>query len=174
MGVSHTHGVWAAALGSVHVVCYVPGICLSCVFTAHESLGEKTDNIYQYVCTRYKIRPLVPKPGKSSCPLPPGKKTLSARHELQSARMAPRPRPMCSAGLHVSVYLLFCRKVLVRREKLAKVRKIDKPTYTYSKYIPGIYFKHMNIYFIYVRMYQVRAHHPGRKCKDSSCLYIDT
>ena len=56
---------------------------------------------------------------------------MSARHALQSAWIAPRPKPMCPAGLHVCDYLLFCRKVLVRREKLAKVRKFDKHTYTY-------------------------------------------
>ena len=45
---------------------------------------------------------------------------------------------MCPAGLHVSEYLLFCRKVLVQREKLAKVRKIDKLTYTYREHdVPG-------------------------------------
>ena len=51
-------------MGSVHVVCSVPGICLSCVFTAQESLGKETDNTYRYVHTRYKVRPLVLKPGK--------------------------------------------------------------------------------------------------------------
>ena len=71
------------------------------------------------------------KSGKSSYPLPPGKKLLSARHALQSARIAPKPRPRSPAGLPVSEYLVFCRKVLVRREKLPKVRKIDKHTYTY-------------------------------------------
>ena len=54
------------------------------------------------------------------------KKNVSARHALQSARMAPRPIPMCPAGLHVSEYLLFCRKGLVPRGKLAKARKLDK------------------------------------------------
>ena len=38
---------------------------------------------------------------------------------------------MCPAGLHVSEYLVFCRKVLVRKKKLAKVRTIDRHTYTY-------------------------------------------
>ena len=38
---------------------------------------------------------------------------------------------MCPAGLHVSEYSVFRRKVLVRREKLAKVRKFDKHTSTY-------------------------------------------
>ena len=36
-------------MGSAHVVCCVPGKCLSCVHTAHESLGEKADNIYRYM-----------------------------------------------------------------------------------------------------------------------------
>ena len=59
--------------------------------------------------------------GKSSYPPPIGK-----------TDGAERPRPMCPAGLHVSERLLFCRKVLVRREKLAKVRNFDKHnTYTY-------------------------------------------
>jgi len=41
-------------MGSVHVVCCVPGICLSCVLTAHESRGEKTESItmYRYVRTK--------------------------------------------------------------------------------------------------------------------------
>ena len=39
-------------MGSVHVACCVPGICLNCVLTAHESLGEKTDNTYRYVRTK--------------------------------------------------------------------------------------------------------------------------
>ena len=55
-------------------------------------------------------------------------------HALQSARIAPRPRPMCPAGVHVSEYFLrFCRKALVRREKLSKVRKFYKHTYSYME-----------------------------------------
>ena len=61
---------------------------------------------------------------------------MSARHALQSARIAPRTPQTCSTGLSVSKYMAFCRKVLVRREKLAKVRKIDKHTYTYG--LPSI------------------------------------
>ena len=57
---------------------------------------------------------------------PAGKKTLSARRAVRSAWIAPRPRPMCPVGFNVSEYSRFCRKVLVRTEKLAKVRKIDK------------------------------------------------
>ena len=53
MGVSHTHGVWAAALERrdmcIFSVVYYCCVCLSCVLTAHQSLGEKTDKIYQYV-----------------------------------------------------------------------------------------------------------------------------
>ena len=58
MGVSHTHGMWAAALERWDLcmvsVMYLVYICLSCVFTAHESLGKKTDsiNIYRYVRTK--------------------------------------------------------------------------------------------------------------------------
>ena len=40
------------------------------------------------------------------------------------------PTPMSPAGLPVSGYLAFGRKVLVRREKLGKVRKFHKHTYT--------------------------------------------
>ena len=47
-------GASVGTMGSVHVVCCVPGICLSCVLTAHESLGEKTDNIYLPIRT-YKM-----------------------------------------------------------------------------------------------------------------------
>ena len=114
-------GGGVVTMGSVHVVCCVPGVCPNSVLTALESLGKT-----------YKVRPLVLKPGKSSYPLPPGKKTLSARHALQSARIAPRPGAMCPPGLPVSEYLMFCRKVLARREKLIKVRKFDKHTYTYT------------------------------------------
>ena len=67
--------------------------------------------------------------------IPAGKKTVSARHALQSAQIAPRPRPMSPAGLPVPEYLAFSRKVLVRREKKwTQVRKNDKQTY---KYIQG-------------------------------------
>ena len=58
------------------------------------------------------------------------KKLVSACHALQSTRIAPRPRPMCPAGLHVSEYVQFCRKsARTKREKLAKVRKFNKHTY---------------------------------------------
>ena len=59
-------------MGSVHGVCCIPGLCLSCVLTAHEGLGEKTDNMFPI--RTYQVRPLVSKPGKWSYPLPSGKK----------------------------------------------------------------------------------------------------
>ena len=80
---------------------------------------------YKKKASRIEIREIV-------LSTPAGKKASSACHALQSARIAPRPRSMCTAGLHVSDYLLFCRKALVRRERLAKVRKFDKHTYTYT------------------------------------------
>ena len=46
-------------------------------------------------------------PGKSSYPLPQ-KKTLSARHALNTARIAPRPRPQCSDGLPLQNPFGFC------------------------------------------------------------------
>ena len=84
-----------------------------------------TDTYVQNKASRTETREIV-------LSTPAGKKTLGACHALQSARIAPRPTPMCPAGLPVSVYLLFCLKVLVQREKLAKVRKFDKYTYTYG------------------------------------------
>ena len=118
-------------MGSVYVVCCIPDPCLSCVLTARESLREEADHMFPI--RTYEIGPLVSKPGKSSYPLPSEKKRLSARHALQSARIAPRPGPMCPAGLPVSEYLVFGRRVLVRREKLVTVRKFDRHTYTYGQ-----------------------------------------
>ena len=57
-------------------------------------------------------------PGKSSYPLPPGKKKLRA----------PATYP---DGLPVSSSLAFCRKVLVRRGMFENGRKNDKHNYTY-------------------------------------------
>ena len=88
------------------------GICACCLLRAwrmselcanssHESLyccrGKKTT----LLCTGtyVKSKAFVLKPGKSSYPLPPEKTTFSARHALQSARIVPRRRPMCPAGL---------------------------------------------------------------------------
>ena len=45
------------------------------------------------------------------------KKAFSACHALQSARMAPKPRPKCPDGLPVSTFLAVCLKLLVRRRK---------------------------------------------------------
>ena len=42
------------------------------------------------------------KPGKSSYPLSPEKKTSGACQALQGSRIAPGPRPMCPAGLRMS------------------------------------------------------------------------
>ena len=58
---------------------------------------------------------------------------------------------MCPAGLHVSEYLLFCRKVLVlvRREKVGKkYENLTKHTYTYTVYMSQVYFylyKHIRV-----------------------------
>ena len=48
-------------------------------------------------------------------------------HALQSARIAPRPRPKCPDGLPVSTSLAFCLKVLERRDMFQSRRKNDKP-----------------------------------------------
>ena len=54
--------------------------------------------------------------GKSSCPLPRGKKKMSARHALNTARIAPRPRPPCPDGLPLQKPFAFAQKALVRRD----------------------------------------------------------
>ena len=110
---------------------YMSGRCAhsSFIMRAYEREENRQYNIIP--ARTYKIiKPLVLKPGKSSYyTLPPEKKTSSARQALQSARIAPGPRSTYPAGLPVSEYLVVCRKVLVRRETLAKVPKIDKHTY---------------------------------------------
>ena len=111
-------------LCSLPVVCCLPDACLGCVLVK----GQKADDVL--LVRTYKITPFVLEPRKSSNPLPPGRKKLSACHALQSARIAPRARPMSPAGLPVLGYFAFCRKTLVRREKLEKVRKIRKHTHT--------------------------------------------
>ena len=114
--------------------CVLRSDAKNCTGTYYEYMKDKKNEDISEVRT-YKIKPLVLKPGKSSDPLPPEKKKLTARHALQSARIAPRPRPMCLAGFLVSEYLMFRRKVLLQREKLAKVRKFDEHTYIIYKYI---------------------------------------
>ena len=132
MGVTPTRRVGGSVvtMGSVHVLCCVPGIYPpDYVLTAHENLGKKTGNVYpirtyqvQNNASRTETREIV-----LSTP-PAGKKKLRApatRSRVHGWRRD-LDRPMCPAGLHVSECLPFCRKVLVvRREKLAKVRKID-------------------------------------------------
>ena len=63
---------------------------------------------------------------------PAEKKTLSACHALQSAWIAPRPGPMCPAGLRVPENLMWAEKRFARREKLSKLRKFDQHTYIYG------------------------------------------
>ena len=62
------------------------------------------------------------------------KKTLSACHALQSALIAPRPRPQCPDGLPVWNSLVICRKVLERRDMFENRRKNDNYNYTYVGY----------------------------------------
>ena len=64
--VAHARRVGSVVtMGSVHVACYVPGVCPpDYVFTVHESLGEKTDNIclgtyVQNKASRTEIREIV-------------------------------------------------------------------------------------------------------------------
>ena len=136
MGVSHTHGVWAAALERcdlcmLSVVYLVPGIWYimpeQCAHSLRGASGRKhrtfTDAYVQNKASRAEIKDFV-------LSTPAGKIPLSACHALQSVRVAPRPRPMGPAGLRMPEYSVFRRKVLVRREKLAKVRRFDKHTYT--------------------------------------------
>ena len=63
-------------------------------------------------------------PGKSSYPLPRGKKTLSARHASYSARIDLKPRPQVPAGIPVSTYYAFRLKVRVQRCTIENRRKI--------------------------------------------------
>ena len=69
---------------------------------------------------------LMQKPREMLLSTPAGKKTLSACHALQSARIAPRPRPQSPDGLPVSTFLAFCLEVLVRRYVFENRRKNDK------------------------------------------------
>ena len=57
-----------------------------------------------------------------------GKKTWSACHALQSARIAPRPRPTYPDGLPVSTSVACCLKVLIRRDMLENGRKLTNIT----------------------------------------------
>ena len=112
--VAQARGVWAAALErwdlrmlSVVYLVYV----LSPVLTARESPRSEenrqssTDAYVQNKAYRTETREIV-------LFTPAGKTTLSACHALQSAQIAPRPRPMCPGGLPVSEYSVFCREVL--------------------------------------------------------------
>ena len=133
-GVSHTHGVACRCLRtaaskrcalSLLSVIYLVRTCLGCVFVK----GLNADDILP-VCT-YKITPLVLKPGKTSYPRPPTKKTFSACHALHTARIEPGSRSMCPAGLlpcRRVDYIAFRRKVLVPRDMFEKIRKIHKHT----------------------------------------------
>ena len=108
-------------MGSVHVVCCTPGICLSCVITAHESLREKTENILPI--RTYTIRPLELKSEKSSCPLPPGKKTFE--RPPRAPECTDRARTLTSVSGRASRvdYMAFCPKAHVRRDMFEKKRK---------------------------------------------------
>ena len=108
-------------------------ICVWALLCAHDQpvkAGQTTGHygiIYWHVRTKHGLMQKAREIGLST---PAGKKTSSARHASHRARIEPKPRPMCPAGLAVSGYLAFCRKVLVRREKLRKVRKFHKHNYT--------------------------------------------
>ena len=73
-------------------------------------------------------------PGKSSYPLPPRKKTLSARHALNTARIAPRPRPQCSDGLPLQKTLNFAQTARVRRDVIENRRQFH---YNYTRTFSG-------------------------------------
>ena len=84
-------------VGSVRLVCCVPGICLGCALTAYadESLRKTTDTILPV--TTCKIRSLVLKTGKLSYPFPQGNKVerLATRSRWRGSRpdLDPRVRP---------------------------------------------------------------------------------
>ena len=63
------------------------------------------------------------------------KTVLSTYHTLQSARIAPRPRPMCPDGFAVSTSIAFCRNVLGRRDTFENRQQIDKHSYIYLVYL---------------------------------------
>ena len=99
--------------------------------------GKKTENILPV--RSYRMRDLVPKAGKSSCPLPPKAKRLSARYALHTARITPGRQPMCPDRVPVKAYIF--NSVLPRRARAKrKVRKkcdlITSMTISYR--IPGI------------------------------------
>ena len=105
-------------LCSLSVAYCLPGTCLGCVLVK----GRNADDIL--TVRTYKTRPLVVKPGNSSCPLRQKKKkknrapaTRSTLHELRPGLdQCVRTDFQCRGTPDVA----FCRKVLVRRGKLKK------------------------------------------------------
>ena len=68
--------------------------CWLCTW-CKENRRQFTDTYVQNKASRIETREIV-------LSTPAGIKPLGARHALQSPRIAPRPRPMCPAGLHMS------------------------------------------------------------------------
>ena len=118
-------------MGSVHVVCCLPVTYLGCVLTAHESLGEKTDNILpirtyqvQNKAFRTETREIV----------------LSTSAEQNSGRppRAPECKDRAETSTNVSgrASRFGVRSVLpksatvVRREKWGKQRTFHEHTHT--------------------------------------------
>ena len=105
MGLSHTHGVWVAVLERWDLcmlsVVYLVYLYELCAHSSREPRGEDrqhvTDTYVRNKAPRIETKEIV-----SSTPA--GKKTLSARHVLQKARIAPRSGPMCPSGIPVSEY----------------------------------------------------------------------
>ena len=89
---------------------------------------------------------------------PAGKRTLSACHALQSARIAPRPGPTCPPGLHFPEHWMFCRRVLCTK------RKVGKSTKILQSYV---YIYHLSLY-IYVRV-KKRVSSTERPNNDAKC-----
>ena len=88
---------------------------------------------HRYVRTRYKIWPLVLKPGKSSYPLPPRKKKIE---RPPRASQCTDCAPVCTDRARTSTkvsgralrvdYIAVCQNVIVRSDMFEKLRKITK------------------------------------------------
>ena len=111
------------SLCSVHAISCLPGTCLVCAF-----MSKKQTTNSRYVRTRFKIRLLVLKPGKSSCPLPP-------KLNFQRSPRAPECMHGSRPDLDQRVRPGFLRRPLSVSPKSARpkryVRKSTKKSQTY-------------------------------------------
>ena len=94
----------------MHVVHHVPGTHMSelCAHGSREPRGGNRQHLF--TDTNVQNNRLIYSRGGETCSPP---------HALQSAQIAPRPRPMCPAGFPVCERLVCCREVpcAKRRQK---------------------------------------------------------